>query len=156
MDLSHKNAHGSNVLHLAIKSQNKLICRTIVQKFDKWELKTEVNAENKTALKIVTELVDDGDSSLTFLGEKILEKTGQKQKPYRTPSSHNVVDKRQTQSSCMFRGKSCGYSFKSQALDPSNWICLGDNCAVITVVKDDFYLVDPHHYNRSSTFDVQN
>ena len=92
---------------------------------------------------LATEWIQNGFRFIE-LEKQILEKTGQKQNPYRT--SHVVVDKSQVQAIRLFRGLSCGFSF--ECLNTPVWICRGDNCKVEVTARQDFVLKDHHHYNK--------
>ena len=76
---------------------------------DKNVLKSKENSAGKTALKLITEMILNGSPHDEFnsLEKAILQKTGQKQNPYRTPklskSEMNVV-KSKTQKLQLVRG----------------------------------------------------
>ena len=150
VNINHKDSNGWNALHLAINGLKGNICIKMIEMIDKRQLRSEVNAENKTALMMVTEMVDDDIMNADFIPEdlerKILTKTGQKENPYRKPKQNTPVDKSQVQSLRLFRGRSCGFLF--ECLESSVWTCMGQNCNVSVELGEDFILEDDHHYSR--------
>ena len=148
---SHKDEKGSNALHLAIEANNPYIAKKIIGKMDNNVLKSEVNSTGKTALKLITEMILNGSPHDEFnsLEKAILQKTGQKQNPYRTPklskSEMNVV-KSKTQKLQLVRRISCGFTF--QYLKPSVWVCAENNCGVGISVDEDITFKDLNHSKR--------
>ena len=55
IDVNHKDAGGSNALHLAISAGKADVCKLMIPLIIVDNLKSEVNVENKNALKLVSE-----------------------------------------------------------------------------------------------------
>ena len=154
LNISHKDANGSNGLHLAIKAGKGDICMAMIDTIDVRSLKADVNAENKTALMLVSELSDKDivleschsiELRYSMLKKNILEKTGQKERNTLKPRA--PVDKSQAQILRLNQGTSCGFQFKQ--VGEGVWRCQGSGCGVeVRVESDDNRLEDPQHVAR--------
>ena len=106
-----------------------------------------MNADGKNALMLVTDkIIEHGNIEFESVEKNILKTTGQKNNPYRKPTSQASLDK--SQKIQLFRGKSCGYNFEYQ--EPNLWICTGDNCDVLVWVEEDFNLSKNAHYDKDN------
>lgn len=147
-NVNHKDAQGSNALHLTIKASNADMCKNMINRMKKNELKSEVDIDGKTALKLMTEMILNGSAhdEFDYLEEKILKITGQKKNPYRKHTPQVVVDKTKEQKFQLYRGQSCGFSF--ECLKPPVWTCRGNNCGVEVTLEKDLTFADLNHYSR--------
>ena len=148
---NHKDAEGSNALHLVIKANNADMCTNIIYRVHKNELKSEVNIDGKNALKLMTEMILDGTAHIEFdyLEKKVLQITGQKQNPCRKTKPKNkseLLATKMVQKLRLFRGQTCGFFFES--LKPPIWTCRGNNCAVELTIDQDFSFKDLNHSRR--------
>ena len=148
---NHKDAEGSNSLHLTIKANNADMCKKMINRVHRNELKSEVNIDGKNALKLMTEMILNGSTHIEFdfLEEKILKITGQKHNPYRKPKAQSKADflaTKKDQKLRLIRGESCGFSF--ECLKPPIWICRGNNCGVEITMEEDFSFKDLNHISR--------
>ena len=63
VDVRHKDAKGSNPLHLAIQANKPEISEKIIDMMDPFTLKTDIDVDKNHALKLVTDIIDEGSCS---------------------------------------------------------------------------------------------
>ena len=155
LNVNHKDADGSNALHLAVNETQVETCKMMIDMIDLNGLKSEVNGENKNALMLVTgklleQLIDTHQSSKSTsfmykdIEKMILRKTGQKHNVYLQPQV--PVDKSKVQKLSLNFGKSCGFQFQ---LVGGVWRCGAENCGVqLTLEGDKLKMEDINHYTR--------
>ena len=146
IDVNHKDADGSNALHLAIVAGEVEICELMINIIEPKDLKSVVNYENKHALNLVCELMEKWtlNSSAQKIENLIYKRTGQKKKTKKIK-----VDKTKTQQLILL-GQSCGFLFQ---LVGGVWICLGENCTVqVMAPGGKLRAEDGNHYTRYGYF----
>ena len=130
LDVNHKDAAGSNALHLAVSAGKAEICKVMIPHINKWDLKSEVNVENKNALMLVAELIKEYPYSSSY---KVIE--NQKKGP---------IDK--TIQKLLLHVSSCGFQFQQVG---GMWQCRGEDCQVQVMLDGDHLRVeDKNHYTR--------
>ena len=145
LDVNHKDAAGSNALHLAVSAGKAEICKIMIPHIKIRDLKSEVNVENKNALMLVTELMKKWtyDSSYKVIENIILDRLGLKQNPY-TIQKKGPLDN--TIQKLLLHGSSCGFQFQEVG---GVWQCRGEGCQVQVILDgDQLRAEDKSHYTR--------
>ena len=110
------------------------------------DLKREVNINEKTALKLVNEIISSDDNTyleFNHIQKKIIEKCGLKAGPICKSEEKKPIDKNVNQRLRLYLGESVGYKFK--CVTPPRWECTGEDCNVSLEVSEDLMITDQHY-----------
>ena len=137
--LLHKDEQGEDCFYLAIQAKNIEIIKLIVDKIDSKSLKSETLVENKTTFKLLSAMIESGNTCLEEILSLLVQKTGLKsstQKKKKTVMQSNQKIK--------IIGSSLGFSFENIGM--SSWKCI--DCQLQINVDEDFLIQDNNHYFR--------
>ena len=151
LDVNHKDAAGSNALHLAISAGKAEICKIMIPHIKMRDLKSEVNVDNKNALMLVAELIKEYPYSSSYkqlvdykvIENLVLDRIGLKQNP-NTLQKKGPIDK--TIQKLLLHVSSCGFQFQQVG---GMWQCRGEDCQVQVMLDgDQLRAEDKNHYTK--------